>query len=65
MIFISEDIDRQKISRTVLQVHFSTKIDLSGSQRLMTQVERDLVDLGTIFKSQLGISAAQVTLPNG
>jgi len=52
------NLDRQKISRTVLQIQFGSEVDLGGGKGLMSQVELDLVDLGTILKSQLGISAA-------
>jgi hypothetical protein len=44
-----DNMDRQEISRTILQIQVSTEIDLGGSQGFMTQVELDLVDLSSIF----------------
>ena len=54
------NLDRQKISRTVLQVQVVSEIDLGSSQGLMTQVELDLVDPGPIFKRQLGVCAPEI-----
>ena len=54
------NLDRQEISRTVLEVQIGSEIDLGGGQRLMTQVELDLVDPGTIFARQLGVGAPQI-----
>jgi hypothetical protein len=50
----------QKISWTVLEVQIVSEVDLGCSQRLMSQVELNLVDLGPIFESQLCVGAPKI-----
>ena len=52
------NLNRQKISRTVLEIQFGAEIDLGGGEGLVPKVKLDLVDLGTIFESQLGVGTA-------
>ena len=54
------NLDRQKISRTILEVQVVPEIDLGGRQGLMTQVKLDLVDPGSIFKRQLGVGTPEI-----